>query len=116
VKKTLLINIAIVVSIFTGCTASKEPTVSVKENTKKDNQIFKSKLLAKIAIDATPNYPLPYVQKSKYIKILILPFENSENDIDYGGIIETKLEDSKFIFDDNLKKKIIKKNNSIGSI
>ena len=59
--------------------------------------------------------PLPYVRESKFIKILILPFENAENDIDYGGYIETKLESSKFIFDDKLKNKIIEED-TIGGI
>jgi hypothetical protein len=59
--------------------------------------------------------PLPYVKESKYIKILVLPFENAENDIDYGGYIETKLESSKFIFGDNIKNKILK-DDTIGGI
>jgi hypothetical protein len=45
-----------------------------------------------------------------------LPFENAENDIDYGGYIETKLEPSKFIFDEKIKNKILKDSNVIGGI
>lgn len=55
----------------------------------------------------TKEIPIPHLRETKYIKILILPFENSENDVDYGGYIETKLESSKFIFDENLKNKLI---------
>lgn len=66
-------------------------------------------------INPIKEIPLPYVKESKYIKILVLPFENSENDIDYGGYIETKLESSKFIFNDTIKNKIIE-DNTIGGI
>jgi len=115
-KKTLLISSIVFTIVFNGCTTTNNSEKLAPPKPTKNNQIFKSQVLAKIVTDTTPNYPMPYIQKSKYIKILILPFENSENDIDYGGIIETKLEDSKFIFDGDLKQKIIIKNNSIGSI
>jgi len=115
-KNILCISLILTAILFTGCVKTNivEPTLQTKvEN---DTKIFKSKVLAKVVTDSSPKHPLPYIQKSKYIKILILPFKNSEDDIDYGGILETKLQNSKFIFDDDLKKKIIKRNNSIGSI
>jgi len=114
-KKILLIS-SLFAIFFSGCTVT-EQSKELTPIEPKNNKIFKSKVLAKIAIANTPTNPIPYVQKSKYIKILILPFKNSENDIDYGGTIETKLEDSKFVFDDDLKRKIINKNsNLIGGI
>jgi hypothetical protein len=111
-KTIVLINLVILTFLFTGCASTQTQVLEPKE----EEKIFKSEVLSKISLDTAPKYPMPYVKESKYIKILILPFKNSENDIDYGGILETKLEDSKFIFDDELKKKIIEESNSIGSI
>ena len=109
-----LATLGTLVFMINGCSQKENIVVPTKVIEKKE--VFKSKILAKISNTPTVTYTLPYVQRSKYIKILILPFENSENDIDYGGIIETKLENSKFIFDDKLKKKIIKQNNMIGTL
>lgn len=110
--KKIVLTSVIALAFFTGCASTQTQVVEPK----KEKKIFKSEVLSKIVVDSTPKYPLPHLKESKYIKILILPFKNNENDIDYGGILETKLEDSKFIFDDELKKKIIKESNSIGSI
>lgn len=90
-----LIFLGILTIGFSGCIKENNtliPPVVTKE--KKIKEISKE-------------IPLPYVKETKFIKILVLPFENAENDIDYGGYIETKLESSKFIFDDNIKNKIL---------
>lgn len=83
----------------------------------KDNNALKTPTEIKTSIVPTKikDVPLPYVRESKFIKILVLPFENSENDIDYGGFIETKLESSKFIFDEQVKNKIVEED-TIGGI
>ena len=109
-----LISLAIIGFVFIGCSSTKNEAVPQIQPQQKN--IFKSKILAKISTVPVSTYTLPYVQKSKYIKILILPFANSDGDVDHGGILETKLHDSKFIFDDNLKKKIIKENKFIGTL
>lgn len=104
------ISSALLIStIFMGC-VKNEP---IPQEAKKVD-LYKSQVLAQL----TPKtkFPTPYIQESKFIKILILPFENEENDIDYGGIIETKLEGSRFIFDDNVKNKIIEDTTLIGEI
>lgn len=80
---------------FCGCV--KENNTLIPPVIKKDKKIK----------EISNEIPLPYVKETKFIKILVLPFENAENDIDYGGYIETKLESSKFIFDDNIKNKIL---------
>lgn len=105
-KKTVnLILLGIVIFGFSGCVKENQvlntptsPTNSIKRNVVKVEEV-----------------PLPYVKESKFIKILILPFENAENDIDYGGYIETKLESSKFIFDEQMKNKIVEED-TIGGI
>ncbi|MFA7084708.1 MAG: hypothetical protein WC141_09255 [Arcobacteraceae bacterium] len=113
--KTLIkISLFATIILFSGCAKNEIITPQVPTENEK-NKIFKSKVLAKI-IPLENKISTPYVKESKYIKILILPFENSENDIDYGGMLETKLEDSKFIFNDNLKNKIIEDTNLIGGI
>ena len=85
----------------------------------KDNNTLKtpinSEMKTNIITPKIKDVPLPYVRESKFIKILILPFENAENDIDYGGYIETKLESSKFIFDEQMKNKIVE-DDTIGGI
>lgn len=103
-----LISLVFLGLIFNGCTKYEDITNTPEINTtivQKQEKI----------INPIKEIPLPYVKESKYIKILILPFENSENDIDYGGYIETKLESSKFIFNDTIKNKIIE-DNTIGGI
>jgi hypothetical protein len=102
-----LINLILFVTVImglNGCVQEKKsldvPVLKTKET--------KIKTISK-------EIPLPYVQETKYIKILVLPFENAENDIDYGGYIETKLEPSKFVFDDNIKNKILN-DDTIGGI
>ncbi|KLE04209.1 hypothetical protein [Aliarcobacter butzleri] len=105
-KKTVsLVLLGIVVFGFSGC---------VKENQVLNTPTSSTNIIKRNVVKVE-EVPLPYVKESKFIKILILPFENAENDIDYGGYIETKLESSKFIFSDSLKKKIIEED-TIGGI
>ena len=91
-----LICLPIIVVCLNGCVQEKS-TLNTPVLQNKETRI----------LNPTKEIPLPYVKESKFIKILILPFENAENDIDYGGYIETKLESSKFIFSDNIKNKIL---------
>ncbi|WP_428018894.1 hypothetical protein [Arcobacter sp.] len=95
-KIVKLIFLGIIIGSFNACVKNsdnlKTPVNEVKTN------IIQPKI---------KDVPIPYVRESKFIKILVLPFENSENDIDYGGYIETKLESSKFIFDEQMKNKIV---------
>lgn len=99
-----LIFLPIIVICLNGCVQEKS-TLSTPVLQNKETRI----------LSPIKEIPLPYVKESKYIKILILPFENPENDIDYGGYIETKLESSKFIFSDNIKNKILE-DDTIGGI
>ncbi len=102
-----LILLGIIIIGFSGC---------VKENSNLNTPVIPDTTkIIQIKSQKINEIPLPYVRESKFIKILILPFENAENDIDYGGYIETKLESSKFIFDDKLKNKIIEED-TIGGI
>lgn len=103
---SLVVFTALILS-FSGCVQNKTVLNTPKINTNNEMKSIKSESIKEV--------PLPYVKESKFIKILVLPFENSENDIDYGGYLETKLESSKFIFDDNIKNKIIQED-TIGGI
>lgn len=99
-----LILLTIVIMGLNGCVKEKNTTLNIPT------------LQEQLKLENPPKeIPLPYVKESKFIKILILPFENAENDIDYGGYIETKLESSKFIFSDNIKNKILE-DDTIGGI
>jgi hypothetical protein len=104
-KFTKLIFLGILFLGLNGC-VKQSNSLSIPNTINQDSKEIKN---------VSEEIPLPYVKESKYIKILVLPFENSENDIDYGGYIETKLESSKFIFSDNIKNKILKED-SIGGI
>ena len=116
--KKIYISAIIFLALFSGCSTTNKSIKTPEEQIKTNKQIFKSKILSKYSnnISKTNDYQIPYIKESKYIKILILPFLNNEGDVDYGGILETKLEDSKFIFDKKIKNKIIKDNDMIGSI
>ena len=107
--KKVIKNIAVISWIigFSGCVQNKTVLNTPNIKTNIDTKSIKNEPIKEI--------PIPYVKESKFIKILVLPFENSENDIDYGGYLETKLESSKFIFDDTLKNKIIEED-TIGGI
>ncbi|MGJ0371262.1 hypothetical protein NG764_00180 [Aliarcobacter cryaerophilus] len=107
--KKVIKNISVISLIigFSGCVQNKTALNTPNLKTNIDTKTIKNELKKEI--------PIPYVKESKFIKILVLPFENSENDIDYGGYLETKLESSKFIFDDTLKNKIIEED-TIGGI
>ena len=98
------------VGFLGGCTIKKVP-----------QQTFKSKIIEDLVDSNTSQeqlitYKPPYVSQSKYVKILILPFPNSEGDLDYGGVIETKIEDSKFIFNNQVKNRLEKRNTIIGGV
>ncbi|MBL3518863.1 hypothetical protein H0A43_00050 [Arcobacter lanthieri] len=97
-----LISIGLLIGLifgFSGCVKDNTSLNTPKVKTNDEIKLVQNEQIKEI--------PIPYVKESKFIKILVLPFENSENDIDYGGYLETKLESSKFIFDDNVKNKII---------
>jgi hypothetical protein len=100
--KILSLTIIGLIITLGGCTKQTNPP-----------QIPTQKVIEKIEVKE--EIPLPYKQESKFIKILILPFQDAENDIDYGGYIETKLEGSKFIFNDSIRTKLLEDNN-IGGI
>ena len=107
--KRLIKNITVISLVvgFSGCVQNKTVLNTPNIKTNIDTKSIKNEPIKEITI--------PYVKESKFIKILVLPFENSENDIDYGGYLETKLESSKFIFDDTLKNKMIEED-TIGGI
>mgnify|MGYP000093055434 FL=1 len=107
--KRLIKNITVISLVvgFSGCVQNKTVLNTPNLKTNIYTKTIKNELKKDI--------PLPYVKESKFIKILVLPFENSENDIDYGGYLETKLESSKFIFDDTFKNKIVEED-TIGGI
>lgn len=102
-----IINLGVLVIVIIGLNGC------VKEKNSLNTPILEKKEVK--IVNQKKEIPLPYVKESKFIKILILPFENAENDIDYGGYIETKLESSKFIFSDNIKNKILE-DDTIGGI
>lgn len=102
-----LINLVFLVIVITGLTGC------IKEKTSLNTPALEK--IEEKTINSKKEILLPYQKESKFIKILILPFENAENDIDYGGYMETKLESSKFIFDENIKNKIIE-DDTIGGI
>ncbi|BAK73167.1 hypothetical protein [Arcobacter sp. L] len=99
IKKIIkLISLGLIIVSFNAC---------VRDNNTLKTSMINNEVKTKIITPKIKDVPIPYVRESKFIKILVLPFENSENDIDYGGYIETKLESSKFIFDEQMKNKIV---------
>lgn len=122
-KKVINISFSLIpIFLLSGCVenyqlATKQTSSIKKVENLKTTVLKDEKIPEIIKISKTKRQiKIPYVKESKYIKILILPFENAENDIDYGGYIETKLEPSKFIFDEKIKNKILKDSNVIGGI
>jgi len=114
-----LISISILsIFIFSGC-ARNYKKVNTPERISPAKKLLKKKKdiqeIAKIP-KTKRQIKIPYIKESKFIKILILPFENAQNDIDYGGYIETKLEPSKFIFNKRIKNKILKDSSIVGGI
>ncbi len=105
---------------FNGCTKSNKP----------EPESFKSPILGEMLKNKDTNlkklqevagsdkkyYKAPTISESKYIDILIMPFQISDDDLDYGGTLKTKLEDSKIVFDDQIKKEISQQHNIIGGI
>ena len=125
-KKTIITVLAFLV--LNGCasthTRQLKPTTASnqKPNIQKNhnftnvapyeiNKTIKNQILA--GNTNLKQYKPPYIEKSKYIKILILPFKDADGDLDYGGFLKIKLYDSRLIFE---KQKTVKDSNIIGGI
>ena len=78
--KRLIKNITVISLVvgFSGCVQNKTVLNTPNIKTNIDTKSIKNEPIKEI--------PIPYVKESKFIKILVLPFENSENDIDYDKV------------------------------
>jgi len=91
----------IILIFFSGCSI-------FNKNLNSNKNVYKSKKLKELTKQL--NDKPTYIKEAKFIKILILPFQNTKNDIDYGGYYEFKLRDSEIIVNQRDLKKLKKSN------